>query len=106
MHRSIHYFFYKCKLISVCLEIGIDNIIKFLVAEIMAKVDYQIRKQKCRGSYRRYILGLLNVNCHLSPVCSYESKEEGQLECIFWPTCFLLPCPQDLSHNVNKFFVF
>ena len=97
---------YKRKLISVCLEIGIDNIIKFLVREIMAKVDYQLRKQKCRGPYRRYILGLLNVYCHLSAVCSYESNEEGQLECIFWPTCFLLSCPQDLSHKGNKFFVF
>ena len=47
------FFFYKLKLISVCLEIRINNIIEFLVAEIMEKVDYQLRKQKYRGPYKR-----------------------------------------------------
>ena len=68
----------------------------------------RVRKQKNWGPFRRYILGLLNVYCQLSAVCSYESNEEGQLECIIWPTCFLLPSPQDLSHNATliNFFVF
>lgn len=59
----------------------------------MEKVDKHLRKPKNMGPYRRYILGLLNVYCKLSAVCSYETNEEGQLECIFWPTCFLLPSP-------------
>ena len=71
----------------------------------MEKVDEHLRKPTNKGPYRRYILGLLNVYCKLSAVCSYEANED-QLECIFWPTCFLLPSPQNLSHNDNNFFVF
>ena len=58
--------------------------------------------------FTKIYLGLLNIYCQLSAVCSYESNKEGQLECIFWPTCFLLPSSQDLSHNatLNNFFLY
>lgn len=83
------------------LEARIKLVLEFISADLMEEIENRLKKRRHNGPYKRYILGLLNVYCKLSAVCSYELNEDGHFHCIFWPTCFLLPTPLDLSPEIS-----